>query len=125
MLSLKTISVMGALLQQMPISIKWYGRRMQNVLRKVQRKNAVELFKQIDALNAAEDKQYAGADLEERGLESKEITTASIREQVEKLDAVIASADTGKKMIRKAGSLKKKLEEKQDKIADYEKQIGT
>jgi transposase len=84
-----------------------------------------ELFKQIDALNAAEDKQYAGADLEERGLESKEITTASIREQVEKLDAVIASADTGKKMIRKAGSLKKKLEEKQDKIADYEKQIGT
>lgn len=55
-----------------------------------------ELFKEIDALNIAEDKQYKDADLEERGLSAKEITTDAIREQVDKLDAVI-SASTSKK----------------------------
>lgn len=81
-----------------------------------------ELFKEIDALNTAEDKQYKDADLEERGLSAKEITADDIREQVEKLDAVI-TASTSKKEQRKAGSLKKKLEEKKEKLTQYNQQI--
>jgi transposase len=81
-----------------------------------------ELFKEIDALNVAEDKQYKDADLEERGLSAKEITADAIRDQAEKLDAVIV-ASTSKKEQRKAGSLKKKLEEKKEKLTQYEQQI--
>jgi len=81
-----------------------------------------ELFKEIDALNAVEDKQYKEADLEERGLSAKEITTEDIRNQVDKLDAVIATT-TSKKEQRKAGSLKKKLEEKKEKLSLYDNQI--
>src|ERR1700724_888685 len=81
-----------------------------------------ELFKEIDALNTAEDKQYKDADLEERGLSAKEITADDIRNQAEKLDAVI-TASTNKKEQRKAGSLKKKLEEKKEKLTQYNQQI--
>ena len=80
-----------------------------------------ELFKEIDTLNAAEDKQYSGADLEERGLQAREITAEIIRKQADKLDAVITSS-TGKQR-RKAASLKKKLKEKQAAIANYQQQI--
>jgi transposase len=80
-----------------------------------------ELFREIDALNAAEDKQYKNTDLEERGLSAREITMETIREQAGKLDQVIASC-AGKKQQRKAVSLKKKLKEKQDKIAEYQQQ---
>lgn len=79
------------------------------------------LFREIDALNAAEDKRYSGSDLEERGLQAGEITAETIREQTSKLDAVIASS-TGKQQ-RKAVSLKRKLKEKQDKIAAYQQQV--
>ena len=79
-----------------------------------------ELFKEIDALNAAEDKQYSGADMEERGIQAREITAETIRGQADKLDAVIASS-TGKQQ-RKAVGLKKKLKEKQDKITAYQQQ---
>ncbi len=80
-----------------------------------------ELFREIDALNAAEDKQYLGTDLEERGLQAREITPETIREQADKLDAVIASS-TGKQQ-RKALGLKKKLEQKEVAIAAYDQQI--
>ena len=80
-----------------------------------------ELFREIDALNAVEDKQYVNTDLEERGLSAKEITAETIREQADKLDQVIASCDS-KKQQRKAVSLKKKLKKKQDKIAVYQQQ---
>jgi transposase len=83
-----------------------------------------ELFKEIDALNTAEDKQYKDADLEERGLSAKEITAEAIQEQVDKLDAVI-TAGTSKKEQRKAGSLKKKLKEKREKLTLYDQQIET
>jgi transposase len=82
-----------------------------------------ELFKQIDTLNAAENRQYACSDLEERGLSAQEVTVESIDEQIEKLNAIIASG-TGKKHQRKANSLKKKLREKQAKIVGYEQQIA-
>lgn len=80
-----------------------------------------ELFREIDALNAAEDKQYSEADLEERGLQAREITAEIIREQADKLDAVITTS-TGKQQ-RKAVSLKKKLKEKQAAITAYQQQI--
>jgi transposase len=80
-----------------------------------------ELFKEIDALNAAEDKHYSGTDLEERGLQAREITAESMREQADKLDAVIASS-TGRQQ-RKAVSLKKKLKDKQAAITTYRQQI--
>jgi len=83
-----------------------------------------ELFKQIDELNAAEDRQYANTDLEERGLSATEITAESISEQVEKLDNIVEGC-ISKKDKRKAASLKKKLTEKQQKIEGYQKQIET
>jgi transposase len=81
-----------------------------------------ELFKEIDALNTAEDKQYKDADLEERGLSAKEITPEAIRNQVDKLDEIITTS-TSKKQQRKVGSLKKKLEEKKEKLTLYDGQI--
>ena len=80
-----------------------------------------DLFREIDALNAAEDKRYSGTDLEERGLQTREITAETIREQTSNLDAVIASS-TGKQQ-GKAVSLKRKLKEKQQKIAAYQQQV--
>ena len=83
-----------------------------------------ELFKQIDELNATEDRQYANADLEERGLSAKEITNEAIGEQVNKLDNIIETC-ISKKDKRRAESFKKKLEKKQQKINGYQKQIET
>lgn len=83
-----------------------------------------ELFRQIDELNAAEDKQHGDTDLEERGVLAKEVTGETIRQQVDKLDSIISSAVSGKKQ-RKAASLKKQLREKQQKIADHQQQIET
>lgn len=83
-----------------------------------------ELFAEIDALNTAEDKQYKDADLEERGLAAREITADTITEQVKKLDAVI-TAGINKRQQRKAGSLKKKLEEKKKKLTLYNQQLET
>jgi transposase len=81
-----------------------------------------ELFKQIDELNAADDRQYAETDLEERGLSAKGITPETIREQADKLDALVGSS-TIKKGQRKASNLKKQLIKKQEKIAGYQQQI--
>jgi len=75
-------------------------------------------------MNAAEDRQYANADLEERGLSAQEITAEAINEQVTKLDNIIESC-ISKKDKRKAASLKKKLTDKQQKIDGYKRQIET
>jgi hypothetical protein len=81
-----------------------------------------ELFKQIDELNTAEDREYANADLDERGLSAKEVTAEAISEQVSKLDNIIETC-ISKKDKRKAESLKKKLSQKQQQINGYQKQI--
>ena len=80
------------------------------------------LFKQIEKLNAAEEKQYAEQDLEETG--NTIITSEAIDEQVRKLNNVIEQT-TGKKQKRKAASLKKQLEEQGSKINKYKAQIET
>jgi transposase len=79
-----------------------------------------QLFKEIDALNESEDKAYGNSDLEEKGSQSPD--NKEIDKQVEKLNQVIA---TGKerRIVRKATSLKKKVEEQQVKINRYEEQL--
>jgi transposase len=73
-----------------------------------------ELFKKIDELNTAEDKQYGNNDLEQTG-EQSIITEEDISKQVCTLNEKIREA-TDKTILRRGNSLKKKLEKAQDRI---------
>jgi transposase len=79
------------------------------------------LFREIDALNVQEDRQYGHQDLEENGT-SAVITKDALKEQVSKLNEKIRTA-VDKKTRRKAVGLKKKLDEAVGKIDKYEGQI--
>lgn len=79
------------------------------------------LFKEIEALNEAEEKAYGNNDLEERGENSALLTTETIQEHVKKLNTTIEKTEESRKR-RKAASLKKKLEEQQTKIDKYQAQ---
>jgi transposase len=79
-----------------------------------------ELFKEIDALNAAEEQQYGDLDLEE--LDQQAVDKQDVAKQVERLNQVI-EATQPKRTIRKAQALKKKIEEQQAKIDHYEQQL--
>ncbi len=79
-----------------------------------------QLFKEIDALNKAEDKAYGNSDLEEKG--SQSLDTKEVDKQVERLNQVIENSKE-KRIVRKATSLKKKVEEQQGKIKGYEEQL--
>jgi transposase len=81
-----------------------------------------QLFKQIDELNTQEDRQYGNTDLEENG-ELSTVTKEAIEEQVSRLNEKIKTA-ADKKAQRKAGSLKKKLNEVASKIHKYDAQIN-
>lgn len=83
-----------------------------------------ELFKQIEELNAAEEKQYGDQDLEEAGDQKARVTKEAIATQVNKLNKVIADS-TDKIQKRKANSLKKRLLVNEEKIDRYEQQIRT
>jgi len=88
-------------------------------------KKCKELFKQIDALNAADDNWYGDKDLEETGNQTlASINQETIAAQVDKLNKVMERA-TAKKQKRKAVSLKKQLEKNQDNITKYEHQLKT
>lgn len=83
-----------------------------------------DLFRQIDALNDAEDKEYKNKDLEERGTDCIAITPEAIEQQVVKLNQVMEkAADIGEK--RKIKGIKKQLQAQQEKIVKYDKQIKT
>lgn len=82
-----------------------------------------ELFKQIDALNAAEDKEYGNNNLEQAG-EQSGVTAKDIDDHVQTLNKKIEEA-ADKKTVRTCKSLKKKLENNQLKIHSYEKQAAT
>jgi transposase len=88
---------------------------------KVAEEKCNELFKQIDELNAREDKQYGDSDLEENGTSVK-ITKEVINKQVSKLDETLKTT-IDKKTKVKAEGLKKKLEEASGKIDKYKDQI--
>jgi len=88
-------------------------------------KKCKELFKQIDALNVADDNWYGDKDLEETGNQTlASINQETIAAQVDKLNKVIERA-TAKKQKRKAVSLKKQLEKNQNNITKYEHQEKT
>lgn len=79
-----------------------------------------DLFKQIDALNKAEDLKYGERDLEELG--NKPVSKEAINAEVEKLTEAIENTSEKRKK-RKAESLKKKVIEQQEKIIKYEQQL--
>lgn len=79
------------------------------------------LFKEIDALNAVEDKQYGTTDLEENGNAST-LSKADINKHIDRLNEKLKST-LDKKTQRKAKSLNKNLQEAQGKIMKYEIQI--
>lgn len=80
-----------------------------------------ELFRQIEELNATEDRQYGNADLEQEG-GSSTITAEAIQEQVEVLNEKLEAA-TSKRSRRKAVTLQRKLQDAHSKLNKYEAQI--
>lgn len=81
-----------------------------------------ELFKEIDQLNEAEENVYGNNNLEETGDQSQKITAEKLAERTKKFNEVIEKISDRKTKI-KANSIKKTLEEQQEKIIKYEKQI--
>jgi transposase len=79
------------------------------------------LFKEIDALNATEDKAYGESDLEEHGNDSLP-TAQDFQVHIQTLNEKIKDAVKGK-VKRKAKSLKKKAEQAQGRIQKYDRQI--
>jgi transposase len=84
----------------------------------------IELFKQIDELNAAEDKLYGNHDLEETGDQSHESKEDKNAERTKKFNALIEKS-TDAKRKKHAIRLKKELQEQEEKISKYNKQITT
>jgi transposase len=83
--------------------------------------NCRALFKQIDALNQAEEQQYGEQDLEEMG--GQPVDQQTIAKQAEKLNHVISQTQD-KRLKRKAVSLQKKVEEQGEKIDRYQQQLA-
>src|SRR6218665_189119 len=79
------------------------------------------LFKQIDALNAMEDKQCADLDLEEYG-QASSISKTDINQHIDKLNEKIKSTLDNRTRI-KAKSLENKLKKASGKMQKYEKQM--
>jgi hypothetical protein len=79
------------------------------------------LFKEIDALNNAEERHYGDQDLEE--ISQSPVDEQAITDQVEKLNQVIDSTQEVR-VFRKARSLKKKIEQQQTKIECYDQQLS-
>lgn len=81
-----------------------------------------DLFNQIDLLNEAEDKEYGNANLEETGEDSQTITAEKIQERTTKLNEIIEKT-TVVKQKHKACRIKKQLEQQQQKVIKYERQL--
>lgn len=81
------------------------------------------LFKEIDALNRQEDRDYGSGDLEENGT-CATITKKAIVEQVSKLNDQLKAATT-KREKRKIVTLKNKLAIEDSKLDKYDYQILT
>lgn len=81
-----------------------------------------DLFKQIESLNANENKIYGNKDLECTGSDLKEINEEEIKKQVEKLNETISKTED--KTTKRIGEkLKKEVTKLQDKIGKYDRQI--
>jgi transposase len=95
-------------------------RKSSERYKKIAEQNCEILFKEIDALNILEESQHGDADLAETGIRSVDKT--SVLRQIEKLNTIIRSTEE-KRTARKAASLKKKVEQQQEKIDHYQQQI--
>jgi len=80
-----------------------------------------KLFKDIDQLNAQEDREYGDRDLEETGEQG--ITQEVMAEQIERLNKVLEKTDLAANERRKAKGLKKELEKSAEKLEKYEDQL--
>jgi len=90
--------------------------------REVTENHCRELFKEIDKLNAAEDKEYRDQDLEESGNAALQpISKETITGQVDKLNQILETT-TDKRHKRKAASIKKQLGKTESKIEKYKHQ---
>ena len=105
-----------------PSKIAWKKSAMR--YKEIAEQKCVELFKEIDQLNAAEDSKYGDRDLDETGEQSQEITEKKITERTKKFNAVIEKT-TDPKVKKRAVALKKQLEEQKGKINKYQEQINT
>lgn len=80
-----------------------------------------ELFKQIAELNKAEDGSYGDRDLEEVDRPAQANLEEQIAVEVKKLDTII-NGDEPKSVKRKAGAIKKKLQEHKAAVNKYDLQ---
>lgn len=80
-----------------------------------------ELFKEIEALNEAENKAYVNKDLEETGSLADQPMELQIADQVKKLEEIITTSEQ-KKLERKAKRFNKKLEHHRAAISKYKQQ---
>ena len=92
--------------------------------KEIAEQKCLELFKQIDELNAAEDKMYGNFDLEETGEQSEESKEEKNAERAKRFSALIKKTTDPKKKKYAVG-LKEDLQEQQEKIIKYNKQIKT
>lgn len=83
-------------------------------------KRVLALFKEIDAINAAEDEQYGDADLPERG-QASDITTEEIRNVTNGLSQQMVEIEQ-KKQQKELDRKVKKLNKEAEKLEKYEQQ---
>lgn len=93
--------------------------------KEVVEKKCTELLRQIDQLNEVEEHHCGAGDLPQNTQPAAAPTAEAIEKQVDKLNTIIASTTTEAKKKRKAQSLKKKLEDQQQKLGKYQHQIDT
>lgn len=79
------------------------------------------LFKQIDAVNATEDKEYGQTDLEENGQQTM-VSKSEIEDHIERLNQKMKSVLDKRTQI-KIGSLDRQLRRLKGKINKYENQM--
>ena len=80
-------------------------------------KKVAELFKQIDEINCAEDKEYGNKNFEELG-EQSELTSSQLEEAVEKLNEVIKGQKEQTSKERNRNNSKKKKSDKDNNNND-------
>lgn len=79
---------------------------------------AREILKEVEALNATEDRELGEADLPERG-QSAQLSSTQIRQVAEELNATLKAAEHPDKALQKCA---RKLEQEAQKLEKYEDQ---
>lgn len=102
-----------------------WARRKENYQKRL-REQIGELLKQIEAENEAEQEEYGGKDLEERGGPGGEIDSEKLRERMERLNERLREEQQPKKDTRPMRKALKKLKEDcLPRLEKYEQQTET